>query len=388
AVQVQCNSSSDPFCYEEGSGPFALIIIPSLLALSTLIVVSQIIWSFVSKRLSSQTSSDPTNENGEPVTLNTESGTPWPVQDSLGPWEIPAQCVLEGVEVFQMGRYGPICKGQLKQENQSTAVVIKTLKDRTNQHDAKEFVDMVLFHAAISKHENIVKMLYCQTQRTPMYLILEASIPGNLLHFLWSLREGRPDNLQAFSERSVYTVAKQVAAGLDYLHSYHRILHGDVAARNMLIGSGFSVKVSGLNLAFKSRQTKTADKELQANVPVKWQSPERIMRLPVTDRSDVWSFGILLYELTTLGSPPYPDLEPSEVLPHNLAHYRIKRPDNCGAPLYDLIKYCCMWNFKDRPVYSGIMRLLDSYIHLTDTKALCSEQPIDICEYKRKAGLS
>ncbi|XP_056588814.1 tyrosine-protein kinase STYK1 isoform X2 [Triplophysa dalaica] len=344
AVQVQCNSSSDPFCYEEGSGPFALIIIPSLLALSTLIVVSQIIWSFVSKRLSSQTSSDPTIENGEPVTLNTESG---PVHDSLGPWEIPAHCVLEGVEVFQTGRYGPICKGQLKQENQSTAVVIKTLKDRTNQHDAKEFVDLVLFHSA-----------------------------------------GRPDNLQSFSERSVYMVAKQVATGLDYLHSYHRILHGDVAARNMLIGSGFSVKVSGLNSAFKSRQTKTVDKELQAKVPVKWQSPERIMRLPVTDRSDVWSFGILLYELTTLGSPPYPDLEPSEVLPHTLAHYRIKRPDNCGAPLYDLIKYCCMWNFKDRPVYSGIMRLLDSYIHLTDTKALCSEPPIDICEYKRKAGLS
>lgn len=60
--------------------------------------------------------------------MNTVSGTPRPAQDSLGPWEIPAQCVLEGVEVFQMGRYGPTCKGQLKQENTSTAVVIKTLK--------------------------------------------------------------------------------------------------------------------------------------------------------------------------------------------------------------------------------------------------------------------
>lgn len=55
----------------------------------------------------------------------------------------------------------------------------------------------------------------------------------------------------------------------------------------MLIDSGFSVKVSGLNLAFKSRQTQRADKELQANVPVKWQAPERMMGLPVTDRSDV-----------------------------------------------------------------------------------------------------
>ncbi|XP_051517107.1 tyrosine-protein kinase STYK1-like isoform X2 [Myxocyprinus asiaticus] len=381
---------------EEGSGPFAVIIIPSLLALSTLIVVSQIIWSFFTKRSSPRVATGShTHVNafleGEPVPVGTVSGTLQPAQDKLGPWEIPAQCTLEGVELFQMGHYGPICKGQLKQDSISTAVVIKILKDRSNQHEAKEFVDLVLFHAAVSKHENIVKMLYCQTRCTPMYLVLEASIPGNLLHFLWSLREDRSgtgDNLQAFSERSVYLVAKQVAAGLDYLHSYHRVVHGDVAARNMLISSGFLVKVSGLDLAFKSRQARIIDKEMEANVPVKWQAPERIMRHPLTDRSDVWSFGILLYEMITLGSPPYPDLEPSEVLLQTLANYRMKRPEKCGAPLFDLIKYCCMWNFKDRPVYSAIVRLLDSYIYLADTRPLCYGQQIDICEYRKKAGLA
>ncbi|XP_016109908.1 tyrosine-protein kinase STYK1-like [Sinocyclocheilus grahami] len=229
AVQAQCNSSSgsDPVCYEEGSGPLAVIIIPSLLALSTLIIVSQIIWSFITKRSSAQ-------------------------------------------------------------------------------------------------------------------IITGSSLNVN---------------------------------------------DGDVAARNVLIGSGLSVKVSGLDLAFKSRQSKTVDNEQEANVPVKWQAPERMMRLPLTDRSDVWSFGILLYEMITLGSPPYPDLDPSEVLPNNLANYRMKRLENCGAPLYDLIKYCCMWNFKDRPVYSAIIQLLDSYSYLADTKPLHSEQHMDICEYRRKAGL-
>ncbi|XP_016351384.1 tyrosine-protein kinase STYK1-like [Sinocyclocheilus anshuiensis] len=394
AVQAQCNSSSgsDPVCYEEGSGPLAVIIIPSLLVLSTLIVVSQIIWSFITKRSSAQiiTGSSLNVNEGDPVPLDTGFGTLRPAQDALGLWEIPAQCSLEGVELLQMGRYGPIFMGQLKQDNTSTAVVIKTLKDRSNQLEATEFVDFIHFHVAVSKHKNIVEMLYCQTRRTPMYLVLEASIPGNLLHFLWSLREdrcGASDNFQTFSERSVYLVAKQVAAGLDYLYSYHRIIHGDVAARNVLIGSGLSVKVSGLDLAFKSRQSKTVDNEQEANVPVKWQAPERMMRLPLTDRSDVWSFGILLYETITLGSPPYPDLDPSEVLPNTLANYRMKRPEICGAPLYDLIKYCCMWNFKDRPVYSAIIQLLDSYNYLADTKPLHSEQQMDICEYRRKAGL-
>ncbi|KAK7128949.1 hypothetical protein R3I94_017244 [Phoxinus phoxinus] len=394
AVQAQYNSSSgsDPVGYEEGSGPFALIIIPSLLALSTLIVVSQIIWSFVSKRSSAQviTGSSSSVNEGEPVPLDTGVGTLRPAQGALGLWEMPALCTLVGVEPLQMGHYGPICTAQLKEDNTSTAVVIKTLKDRSNQSEATEFVDFGLFLAAVSKHKNIVKMLYCQTRRMPMYLVLEASFPGNLLHFLWSLREdrcGAGDNFQVFSEMSVYLAAKQVAAGLDYIHSYHRTIHGDVAARNMLIGSGLSVKVSGLDWAFKSRQMRMVDKEQEVNVPVKWQAPERIMRLPITDRSDVWSFGILLYEMITLGSPPYPDLDPSEVLPNTLAHYRMKRPENCGAPLYDLIKYCCMWNFKDRPVYSAIIRLLDSYKYLADTKPLRSEQRMDICEYRRIAGL-
>ncbi|XP_067302230.1 tyrosine-protein kinase STYK1 isoform X2 [Pseudorasbora parva] len=394
AVQAQCNSSScsKPVGYEEGSGSSAVIIIPSLLALSTLIVVSQIIWSFVTKKSSAQviTGSSSNVNEGEPVPLDVGVGTLRPAQEALGLWEIPAQCCLVGIEPLQMGHYGPICMGHLKQVSTSIAVVIKTLKDRSNQSEATEFVDFVLFHAAVSKHENIVKMLHCQTRRTPMYLVLEAIFPGNLLHFLWSLREdrcGAGDNIQLFSESSVYLVAKQVAAGLDYLHSYHRIIHGDVAARNMLIGSGFSVKVSGLDWAFKSRQMRMVDKEQEVNVPVKWQAPERIMRLPLTDRSDVWSFGIMIYEMITLGSPPYPDLDPSEVLPNTLVHYRMKRPENCGAPLYDLIKYCCMWNFKDRPVYSAIIRLLDSYKYLADTNPLRSEQQMDICEYRRKAGL-
>ncbi|XP_051961458.1 tyrosine-protein kinase STYK1-like [Xyrauchen texanus] len=393
AVQMQCNSSFDPICYEEGSGSLAVIIIPSLLALSTLIVVCQIIWSFLTKRSSARvTTGSPTNVNeGELEQLGTISGTLQSAQEALSPWEIPAQCTLEEVELFQMGHYGPICKGQLKQDSISTAVVIKSLKDRSTQQEAKEFVDLVLFLASVSKHKNIVKMLYCQTHRTPMYLVLEASIPGNLLHFLWILRGDSSetvDNLQGFSERSIYLVAKQVAAGLDYLHSYHRVVHGDVAARNMLISSGFSVRVSGLDLAFQSRQARIIDNEMDANVPLKWQAPERIMRCPLTDRSDVWSFGILLYELTTLGSPPYPDLEPSEMLPQTLSHYRMQRPENCGAPLYDLMKYCCMWNFKDRPVYSAIIRLLDSYIYLADTRPLRCGQQIDICEYRRKAGLA
>ncbi|XP_071377926.1 tyrosine-protein kinase STYK1 [Centroberyx affinis] len=326
------------------------------------------------------------------VSLSAALISPARVQEALRPWEIPGECVLEGLEFWQTGRYGPICNGLLKRDGAFTAVVVKSLRDGPNRPEAKEFVEWVLFHATVCKHEKLVRMLFCQTKRLPMYLVLEAYSPGNLLHFLWTLRNTMRDSdvgdpVQHFSERSVFLVAKQVAAGLDYLMSEHRLVHGDVAARNILIGPGLSARVSGLGVAFAGRQMDPGIRQRAAEVPLKWQAPERIMKQPTIDRSDVWSFGILLYELITLGSPPYPELEPQAVLPQLQRSYRMKRPEDCGGPLHDLMKYCWMWSFKDRPAFSSVIKLLDSYLYLAATKALCISEAIDIYEYNKKAGL-
>ncbi|KAK2851861.1 hypothetical protein Q5P01_008137 [Channa striata] len=386
-VDTKCsNDTSLPTCYEESSGVLAVILIPSLLALSTVLVVALIFFSLHRNKLRGQTANSHHSVSQTAISL----GTP-KVQQVLCPWEITEECVLEGIEFWQTGRYGPICKGLLKKrDGATTAVVIKSLRDGPEHPEAKEFVEWLLFHATVCKHENVVRMLYCQTRRLPMYLVLHAYSPGNLLHFLWTLRNinsntGNP--LQNFSETSVFQVAKQVAAGLDYLMSEHRLVHGDVAARNILIGPGLSARVSGLGVAFRGRKPDSAFRQRAAEVPLKWQAPERIMMQLSIDRSDVWSFGILLYELVTLGSPPYPELEPLSVLPKVQASYRMKRPQNCGGSLYDLMKYCWMWSFKDRPAFSAVIKLLDSSLHLADTKPICVPEVMDIFEYNRMAGL-
>ncbi|TMS16832.1 Tyrosine-protein kinase STYK1 [Larimichthys crocea] len=384
------NDTSLPMCYEESAGPLAVIIIPCLLALSTVLVVVLIFCSLHRKKLRMQsTSTDFTN--GQQSVSPTAVSVSTPKVQALSSWEIPEECVLEGLKIWQKGRHGPICKGVLKErDGASSAVVVKSLRDGTNQPEAKEFMDWVLFHARVCKHENVVRMLYCQTKRLPMYLVLDACSPGNLLHFLWTLRNKNSnvaDPSLNFSERSVFLVAKQVAAGLDYLMSNHRLVHGDVAARNILIGPGLSARVSGLGVAFGGHKMDSAMRRRAAEVPLKWQAPERIMMQLSIDRSDVWSFGILLYELITLGSPPYPELEPLSVLPKLQGSYRMKRPENCGGPLYDLMKYCWMWSFKDRPAFSAIIKLLQSSLHLAATKAICVPEVIDMVEYNRKAGL-
>ncbi|KAM9351032.1 tyrosine-protein kinase STYK1 [Symphorus nematophorus] len=385
------NDTSLPMCYEESAGPLAVIIIPCLLAVSTVLVVALIFYSLLKNKQRVQ--STPTHfTNGQHSESMTAVAVSSPkVQAALCPWEIPEECVLEGLEFWQTGRHGPICKGLLKRrDGASSAVVVKSLRDGTNQPEAKEFVEWVLFHARVCKHENVVRMLFCQTKRLPMYLVLDACSPGNLLHFLWTLRSrssNTADPSLNFSEKSVFLVAKQVAAGLDYLMSEHRLVHGDVAARNILIGPGLSARVSGLGVAFGGRKMDSSMRQKAAEVPLKWQSPERIMMQLSIDRSDVWSFGILLYELITLGSPPYPELEPLSVLPKLQGSYRMKRPENCGGPLYDLMKYCWMWSFKDRPAFSAIIKLLESSMHLAATKAICVPDVIDVFEYNRTAGL-
>ncbi|MBN3301347.1 STYK1 kinase, partial [Amia calva] len=262
--------------------------------------------------------------------------------------------------------------------------------DSPTHLEAKDFLDRVDFHAKVCKHDNLVRMLFCQTQCFPMYLVLKASSPGNLLHFLWKLRKAdAASTVQAdqFSEKSVYSIAQQVAAGLDYLLSEHQLIHGDVAARNILISDRLAVQVSGLGLAFEAYQTGAVPRYRAAEVPLKWLAPERVLKRPMTARSDVWSFGILLYELITLGSAPYPELEPPDVFKKIQRFYRMKRPDNCGELLYDLMKQCWMWHPEDRPPFPGVIKHLDSHKHSADTKTLTAEASMDILRYSKLAGV-
>lgn len=386
------NSTSFLACSEELSSPLAEIIIPSLLALSTVLVLLLIFCSLhKSKQRRPSMSAHFTNADQQSLSLNAASVSTPKVWAALSPWEIPEECVLEGLEFWQTGRLGPICKGLLRRrDGVSSAVVVKALQDDPGTPEAKEFMEWVVFHATVCKHKNVVRMLHCQTNQQPTCLILEACSPGNLLHFLWTLRNGYSNSVDPdfyFTERSVFLVAKQVAAGLDYLMSEHRLVHGDVAARNILIGPGLSARVSGLGVAFEGRRNDPVNWKRADEVPLKWQAPERIMMQLSIDRSDVWSFGILLYELITLGSPPYPELEPVSVLPKLQGSYRMKRPVNCGGPLYDLMKYCWMWSFKDRPPFSAIIKLLDSSLHQASTDEICVPDVIDLSEYEKKAGL-
>ncbi|XP_015192253.1 tyrosine-protein kinase STYK1 isoform X1 [Lepisosteus oculatus] len=393
----QCNSSSQEYpCNDQGT-QYALIIIPVFLGVTTVLTITLILWKTCCRKWEQERApiaslqDKPVSSESGYVAMAAVEHTLLPVRDpGLRQWEIPGDTAIEDLEFLRSGRFGPVCRAKLTQGGSSTAVVIKTLRDNSTTSKAKEFVNWIRFCARVCCHDNLVKMMFCQTELWPMYLIMEACSPGNLLHLLWELRKSdgeSVDQVHEFSETSVYCIGKQVLAGLDYLASEQKLIHGDVAARNVLINSRLGVKISGLSLAFEVQQTGCVSSRSAAVVPVKWLAPERIMKLPMTVKSDIWSFGILLYELITLGSPPYPELKPLDTFPKLQHYYRMKRPDHCGAPLYDLMKHCWMWLPQDRPSFSAVIKHLDSYMYLAETKMICNKESMNMNQYSLIAGV-
>ncbi|OWK52847.1 Tyrosine-protein kinase STYK1 [Lonchura striata] len=180
-------------------------------------------------------------------------------------------------------------------------------------------------------------------------MIIEDVSLGDLLTFLWTCRkdvmamDSVPYDL---TERQVYEVGQQVAAALAYLEEKN-LFHGDIAARNVLLHHNFTAKLCGLGLAYEAHTYGASS--VAWKVPVKWQAPERLLSKPPTIKADIWSFGILLYEMITLGAPPYPEVPPSDILLYLQKQNIMKQPSSCQQAMYCIMKSCWQWSAAHRP---------------------------------------
>ncbi|XP_048470784.1 tyrosine-protein kinase STYK1 isoform X3 [Rhincodon typus] len=279
------------------------------------------------------------------------------------------------------------CK--MKKQRDRAPVIL--LQDNANAREILEYLDFVKFHMKVCNHDSIVKLLGCRTERLPLYIFLEYVSGGCLLHSLWQLRETAARSGEVvlnLTEQSMYSIAKQVACGLDYLTTKHKVIHGDIAARNILIHEDLTVKLTGLSLAFDVYKTGTLSSHKAAQVPIKWLAPERIIKRPITEKSDTWSFGILLYEVVTLGAPPYPDFQPLEIFPKLQRNYRMPKPFNSSNALYDLMKQCWQWKPYERPNWADLTNKLEALMNNADgVKLLQVADDLDLNQYKQAAGV-
>ena len=214
----------------------------------------------------------------------------------------------------------------------------------------------ILVEAAIFKsfvHPNLVQLYAVCSKQECIYLVIELMKNGSLLEFL--RQRGQP-----LKEHQLIDIGKQVASGMAYLEG-RNFVHRELAAKNVLVGDNSVCKVSDYGLT-RLIDEDEYDSRVGAKFPIKWTAPEAAMYNRFTVKSDVWSFGIVLYEIITRGRTPYAGLTGRQILEEvSCGRYRMPCPKDCPVKLHDMMLECWSQEPENRPSFCNLEQQLEEF---------------------------
>ncbi|CAF1205471.1 unnamed protein product, partial [Didymodactylos carnosus] len=263
-------------------------------------------------------------------------------------WEVPRNS-LQFIRKLGQGDFGEVWEGKW---NRTIDVAIKTIKEGTVSRQT--FVDEAVIIKKL-RHDKLVQLYAVCTEPDdqPIYIVTEFMSNGNLLDYL------RDSNARDLPLRTLVDMAAQIAAGMAYLEHEHYI-HRDLAARNVLVGDNNVCKIANFRLA-KIINEDSYVAGAGAKFCTKWTAPEAAIYGKFTVKSDVWSYGILLYELVTRGQVPYPGMANREVLDQIQRGYRMPRSESCPEKIYEYMLRCWHSNADNRPTFEHLYVFFDDF---------------------------
>uniref|UniRef100_A0AAY5KCH7 Ephrin type-A receptor 7 n=1 Tax=Esox lucius TaxID=8010 RepID=A0AAY5KCH7_ESOLU len=258
------------------------------------------------------------------------------------------------------GEFGEVCSGRLKLPGKrDTSVAIKTLKVGYSEKQRRDF----LCEASIMgqfDHPNVVHLEGVVTRGKPVMIVIEYMENGSLDAFLRK-HDGQ------FTVIQLVGMLRGIAAGMRYLSDMGYV-HRDLAARNILVNSNLVCKVSDFGLS------RVIDDDPEAvytttggKIPVRWTAMEAIQYRKFTSASDVWSYGIVMWEVMSYGERPYWDMSNQDVIKAIEEGYRLPAPMDCPPGLHQLMLDCWQKERADRPKFDQIVGILDKMIRNPNT---------------------
>uniref|UniRef100_A0A8C9YZG6 receptor protein-tyrosine kinase n=1 Tax=Sander lucioperca TaxID=283035 RepID=A0A8C9YZG6_SANLU len=269
-------------------------------------------------------------------------------------WEFPRQKLRFG-KTLGSGAFGKVVRATaygLCSADTITTVAVKMLKPNAHATEKEALMSELKVLSYLGNHVNIVNLLGACTVGGPILVITEYCCYGDLLNFLRRKRESflnsqvgdaveRKKGLPSQVE-DLLSFSYQVAKGMEYITSKNCI-HRDLAARNILLTHGRVAKICDFGLARDITTDASYVLRGNARLPVKWMSPESIFDCVYTFESDVWSYGILLWEIFSLGNSPYPGMQVGSVFYRMIQDgHRMSRPEFAPIEMYDMMLSC--WN--------------------------------------------
>uniref|UniRef100_H2ZUX6 Tyrosine-protein kinase receptor n=1 Tax=Latimeria chalumnae TaxID=7897 RepID=H2ZUX6_LATCH len=261
------------------------------------------------------------------------------------------------------GAFGEVYEGtvvRIAGDPSPLQVAIKTLPEICSEQDEMDFLMMIFFFHSKFSHQNIVRCIGVSLQTLPRFILLELMAGGDMKSFL---RQNRPklNQLSTLTMQDLLNMARDIACGCKYLEENH-FIHRDIAARNCLLtcsGPGQVAKIGDFGMARDIYRASYYRKGGRAMLPVKWMPPEAFLEGIFTSKTDTWSFGVLLWEIFSLGYMPYPCKTNQEVLEFVTSGGRMDPPKSCPGPVYRIMTQCWQHRPEHRPNFSTILERID-----------------------------
>ncbi|KAM6105145.1 fibroblast growth factor receptor 2 isoform 4-T4 [Pterocles gutturalis] len=291
-------------------------------------------------------------------------------------WEFPRDKLTLGKPLGE-GCFGQVVMAEAvgidkDRPKEAVTVAVKMLKDDATEKDLSDLVSEMEMMKMIGKHKNIINLLGACTQDGPLYVIVEYASKGNLREYL---RARRPPGMEysfdinrvpeeQMTFKDLVSCTYQLARGMEYLAS-QKCIHRDLAARNVLVTENNVMKIADFGLARDINNIDYYKKTTNGRLPVKWMAPEALFDRVYTHQSDVWSFGVLMWEIFTLGGSPYPGIPVEELFKLLKEGHRMDKPANCTNELYMMMRDCWHAVPSQRPTFKQLVEDLDRILTLT-----------------------